>query len=214
MDTPPALTTPWRRPCRLPPQKTGAVVLVGYARVSTEDQETRLQLDALAVAGVQTIFEEKASAVSARPELRRAIASLRPGDTLVVWKLDRLARSLADLLGIIDTLSQAGASFRSLTEPVDTSTPMGTFVVQVLGAVAQLERSLIIQRTTAGIRAARARGVEWGRKPLLPEHQRREVAHLYACGIPPGDIARAYGISRPLVYRFVQLYGGNKKPTV
>lgn len=188
-------------------------MLVGYARVSTEEQETRLQLDALRVAGVSCIFEEKASAVSARPELRRAIVSLCPGDTLVVWKLDRLARSLSDLLGIIDQLAAAGASFRSLTEPVDTSTPMGVFVVQVLGAVAQLERSLIIQRTTAGIRAARARGVQWGRRPLLDLHEQREVAHLARSGVPPGAIAHAYGISRPLVYRLEQLHRDNKKPT-
>lgn len=188
-------------------------MLVGYARVSTEEQETRLQLDALRQAGVSVIFEEKASAVSVRPELRRAIASLCPGDTLVVWKLDRLARSLADLLGIIDQLSAAGASFRSLTEPVDTSTPMGVFVVQVLGAVAQLERSLIIQRTTAGIRAARSRGVQWGRRPLLDLAHQREVAHLARSGVPPGAIADAYGISRPLVYRLEQLHPDNKKPT-
>lgn len=189
-------------------------MLVGYARVSTEDQETRLQLDALHAAGVTTIYQEKTSAVSARPELQSALASLRPGDTLVVWKLDRLARSLSDLLGIIDRLASRGASFRSLTEPVDTSTPMGVFVVQVLGAVAQLERSLIIQRTTAGIRAARARGVAWGRKPLLSDQEANEVAHLFASGVPPGDIADAYGISRPLVYRLHELRSGNKKPTV
>lgn len=188
-------------------------MLVGYARVSTEDQITRLQLDALHAAGVTTVFQEKTSAISARPELARAIDSLRPGDCLVVWKLDRLARSLSDLLRIIDRLADRGASFRSLTEPVDTSTPMGIFVVQVLGAVAQLERSLIIQRTTAGIRAARSRGVQWGRKPILSEHERREVAHLAASGLPPGAIAHAYGISRPLVYRILELYQDNKKPT-
>lgn len=188
-------------------------MLVGYARVSTEDQITRLQLDALNAAGVTTIFEEKTSAISARPELARAIDSLRPGDCLVVWKLDRLARSLADLLKILDRLADRGASFRSLTEPVDTSTPMGIFVVQVLGAVAQLERSLIIQRTTAGIRAARSRGVQWGRKPLLSTAERLEVAHLAASGVPPGAIAHAYGISRPLVYRIAELEGCNKKPT-
>jgi DNA invertase Pin-like site-specific DNA recombinase len=188
-------------------------VLVGYARVSTEDQITRLQLDALNAAGVTTIFQEKTSAISARPELARAIESLRPGDCLVVWKLDRLARSLADLLKILERLADRGASFRSLTEPVDTTTPMGIFIVQVLGAVAQLERSLIIQRTTAGIRAARARGVQWGRKPLLSHAERLEVAHLAASGIPPRAIADAYGISRPLVYKIAELQGCNKKPT-
>jgi len=186
---------------------------VGYARVSTEDQITRLQLDALEAAGVRTVYQEKTSAVSTRPQLSAAIESLRPGDTLVVWKLDRLARSLADLLRIIDRLADRGASFKSLTEPVDTSTPMGVFVVQVLGAVAQLERSLIIQRTTAGIRAARARGVAWGRRPLLKPCEAREVVHLFHAGMPPGAIADAYGISRPLVYRLASLSEDNKKPT-
>lgn len=188
-------------------------MLVGYARVSTEDQITRLQLDALNVAGVHTIFQEKTSAISARPELSRAIESLRQGDCLVVWKLDRLARSLSDLLKILERLADRGASFRSLTEPVDTSTPMGTFVVQVLGAVAQLERSLIIQRTTAGIRAARSRGVQWGRKPILSPEERHEVAYLAASGVPPRAIADAYGISRPLVYKIAELESCNKKPT-
>lgn len=188
-------------------------MLLGYARVSTVDQETRLQLDALRAAGVRRIFQEKTSAVSGRPELHRAIASMSPGDCLVVWKLDRLARSLVDLLSVLDALAHRGASFRSLTEPVDTSTPMGTFVVQVLGAVAQLERSLIIQRTTAGIHAAIARGQRWGRRPLLSLANEIEVGHLARSGIPPADIARAYGISRPLVYRLAALHDDNKKPT-
>jgi DNA invertase Pin-like site-specific DNA recombinase len=188
-------------------------MLVGYARVSTEDQITRLQLDALHAAGVTEIYQEKASAVSERPQLKQLLKHLGPGQTLVVWKLDRLARSLSDLLGIIDALQARGATFRSLTEPVDTSTPMGTFVVQVLGAVAQLERSLIIQRTTAGIRAARSRGVQWGRKPLLSPSERLEVAHLAASGVPPRAIAEAYGISRPLVYKIAELHSCNKKPT-
>jgi DNA invertase Pin-like site-specific DNA recombinase len=135
-----------------------------------------------------------------------------PGDTLVVWKLDRLARSLSDLLRLIERLGHLGASFKSLTEPVDTSTPMGVFVVQVLGAVAQLERSLIIQRTTAGIQSARARGVQWGRRPLLTETERLEVASIAEAGVPPGAIAAAYGISRPLVYHLQALYFSDERP--
>jgi DNA invertase Pin-like site-specific DNA recombinase len=188
-------------------------MLIGYARVSTEDQATRLQLDALHAAGVHDIYQEKASAVSDRPQLRRLLGHIAPGDTLVVWKLDRLARSLVDLLSIIDKLNALGASFRSLTEPVDTSTPMGTFVVQVLGAVAQLERALIIQRTTAGMHAARARGVQLGRKPLLSPTETLEVCELFLSGLPPGDIAAAYGISRPLVYRLHMMRFRNKNPT-
>jgi DNA invertase Pin-like site-specific DNA recombinase len=188
-------------------------MLKGYARVSTEDQITRLQIDALHAAGVFEIYQDKASAVSDRPELRRLLGQLRPGDTLVVWKLDRLARSLSDLLAIIQKLQDLGVSFRSLTEPVDTSTPMGTFVVQILGAVAQLERSIIIQRTTAGIQSARARGVQWGPKPMLSDLERSEVCELYDAGLPPRDIAAAYGISRPLVYRFLLMRARNKNPT-
>ncbi|MDP3887129.1 recombinase family protein [Hydrogenophaga sp.] len=189
-------------------------MLVGYARVSTEDQETRLQLDALRAAGVTCIYQEKTSAVGHRPQLRLALSELLPGDVLVVWKLDRLARSLSDLLALLDVLAERGAAFKSLTEPVDTSTAMGTFVVQILGAVAQLERSLIIQRTTAGIHAAIARGQRWGRPPILSEMEQIEVAKLALAGIPPGDVARAYGISRPLVYRLEAMYLNDKKPTV
>ena len=176
------------------------MALVGYARVSTVVQETRLQLDALAAFGVHRVYQEKASAVSSRPELKRAISELSSGDVLVVWKLDRLARSLMDLLNILEGLARVGCAFRSLTEPVDTSTPMGVFVLQILGAVAQLERGMIIQRTTAGIRSARARGITWGRRPLLTPSERLEVAILGHSGIPIASIARAYGISRPLVY--------------
>jgi DNA invertase Pin-like site-specific DNA recombinase len=179
-------------------------MLVGYARVSKEDQVTRLQLDALAAAGVHTVFQEKASAVSARPQLRRAIASLRPGDVLVVWKLDRLARSLADLLRLLDELSARGASFRSLTEPVDTSSPMGTFVVQVLGAVAQLERSIIIQRTTAGLRAAKDRGVKLGRQRSLDPRQEARLVSDYLRGRGTmEELAARYGIHPSSVKRAV-----------
>ena len=132
--------------------------LVGYARASTNDQETRLQRDALRKAGAERVYEEKASAVAKRPELERCLANMRPGDVLVVWKLDRLARSLRDLLTILERLHAAGAGIRSLTEPVDTATPAGMLMVQVLGAVAQFERSIIRERVMAGQRAARARG--------------------------------------------------------
>lgn len=189
-------------------------MLVGYARVSTVEQETRLQLDALRAAGVNRIYQEKTSAVGTRPQLHRCLQTLQPGQTLVVWKLDRLARSLSDLLALLDALADRGASFKSLTEPVDTSTPMGTFVVQILGAVAQLERSLNIQRTTAGVRAAIANGQQWGRRPILSDADRFEVACLARSGLPPGDIAWAYGISRPLVYKLEAMYLDNKKPTV
>lgn len=188
----------------LPSEGGGGPMLVGYARVSKVDQETRLQLDAFAMAGVTVVYQEKASAVSSRPQLRRAISALRPGDVLVVWKLDRLARSLSDLLGLLEMLRQRGASFRSLTEPVDTSTPMGTFVIQILGAVAQLERSLIIQRTTAGLHAARARGVKLGRSRSLTEKtEARLVRDYQRGGVTLGQLAVRYGAHPSTVKRAV-----------
>ena len=133
--------------------------LLGYARVSTEEQATDPQRDELARAGCAPIVEEHGSGASrARPELARLLREIRPGDTLVVVRLDRLARSVSHLLEVIERLEAKGAHFRSLNDPIDTSTPQGMFSLQVLGAVAQLERALISERTKAGIRAARARG--------------------------------------------------------
>ena len=133
--------------------------LLGYARVSTEDQATDAQMDELAAAGCSAIIQEHGSGASrARPELARLLADIRPGDVLVVVRLDRLARSVSHLLDVIERLKASGAHFRSLRDPVDTSTPQGMFSLQVLGAVAQLERALISERIKAGIKAARARG--------------------------------------------------------
>jgi DNA invertase Pin-like site-specific DNA recombinase len=136
-----------------------AVRLVGYARVSTDDQGTDPQRDELRAAGCATILEEYASGADrARPVLARLLHGIRAGDTLVVVRLDRLARSVSHLLAVIEQLEDAGAHFRSLRDPIDTTTPQGVFSLQVLGAVAQLERALIAERTKAGLRAARSRG--------------------------------------------------------
>lgn len=133
--------------------------LLGYARVSTEDQATDAQIDELRAAGCETIYQEHGSGASrARPELARLMRDIRAGDVLVVVRLDRLARSVSHLLEVIERLEDKGAHFRSLRDPIDTSTPQGMFTLQVLGAVAQLERALISERTKAGIKAARARG--------------------------------------------------------
>jgi DNA invertase Pin-like site-specific DNA recombinase len=177
---------------------------IGYARVSTSEQETSLQLDALRRAGVRKIFQEKTSSVGARPELQRAMRSMRSGDVLVVWKLDRLARSLGDLLRILEQLGQAGSSFRSLTEPVDTSSPMGVFMLQVLGAVAQLERSMIRERAIAGQVAAYERGVRWGGRPkALTKKQRLEALRLSERGWTQLRIADRLGVSRSTVSRIL-----------
>jgi len=138
--------------------------LFGYARVSTKLQETHLQLDALAAAGATDIRQEKCSSVGERPELHKLLSELRKGDVVLVYKMDRIARSLKDLLNILDRFTAAGATIRSLTEPLDTSGPIGLFMVQILGAVAQLERSIIRERSLAGQVAAYKRGVKLGRK--------------------------------------------------
>ncbi len=135
------------------------MIAIGYARVSTEEQNTGAQLDALRAAGCTEIFEERASGGDrARPVLARALARVGPGDTLVVARIDRLARSLAHLLAVIEGLRARGAYFRSLGDPIDTSSPQGVFTLQVLGAAAEFERALIRERTRSGLAAARARG--------------------------------------------------------
>ena len=158
-------------------------MLIGYARVSTVEQQTALQLDALRKAGCETIYQEKQSAVKARPELDKCLSALRPGDVLIVYKLDRLARSLKHLLYILERLDTVGAGLRSITEPVDTSTPMGKLIIQVLGSVAEFERSLIRERSIAGQVAAIKRGVKIGSRPKkITDEQAQEIRKLYATG--------------------------------
>ena len=141
--------------------------LIGYARVSTEDQATRRQRDELRAAGCREVLEEHASGGDrSRPVLAQALARLRPGDTLVVVSLDRLARSLSHLLAVVEGLQGRGVFFRSLRDPVDTASPQGLFTLQVLGAAAQLERALIRERTRSGLRAAAARGRRAGNPGL------------------------------------------------
>lgn len=179
-------------------------MLFGYARVSTREQETHLQLDALRREGVACIYQEKASAVSVRPELQRCLASLGRGDVLVVYKMDRVARSLKDLLLILDQISAAGASIKSLTEPLDTSGPIGTFMVQVLGAVAQLERSIIRERAVAGQVAAYNRGVRWGGKaPKLTAAQQKELRRLKGEGVTLRALAQRYDVATSTVSRYL-----------
>lgn len=177
-------------------------MLIGYARVSTRDQETDLQLDALARAGVTKIFEEKASSVGTRPQLRRCLAALCPGDVFVIYKLDRVARSLPDLLSILADIKAAGALVKSLTEPLDTTTAMGSFVIQILGAVAELERGIIRERSIAGQRAARDRGVLPGRPRSLPPDGEAEAVRLYLTGrYTIAGLAQRYGVSDSAIKR-------------
>lgn len=143
-------------------------MLVGYARVSTQDQNLTLQLDALKAAGCGKVFTEKASGAQRdRPELAAALSYMRPGDTLVLWKLDRLARSMPQLIDTVSTLEDRGIGFRSLTEAIDTTTAGGKLVFHIFGALAEFERSVIRERTRAGLKAARDRGRKGGRPPAL-----------------------------------------------
>ena len=176
----------------------------GYARVSTLDQNTRLQRDALRRAGIRRIFEDKASGVGPRPQLLMAISVLRPGDEFVVWKLDRIARSLVDLLSLIGRVRDSGAAIKSLTEPLDTSNPYGQFTLQVLGAVAELERNIIRERVIAGQVAAMRRGVVIGGRPRLLNGQEVATAKLLrAQGLTWPEIGRRLGVSNTTARRAV-----------
>ena len=176
---------------------------IGYARVSTDDQHLDLQRDALTKAGCSVTYEEKVSGKTAdRPELDQCLKALRAGDTLVVWRLDRLGRSLKDLLRIVDDLKERGVSFVSLTERIETDTAAGKMAFHLFGALSEFERSLIRERTQAGLAAARARGRAGGRKPKLDDQQVREIkALLRDPDIQVADVARRYGVSRTTLYK-------------
>lgn len=179
---------------------------IGYARVSTQEQDTALQLDALNLAGCSVIFQEKASGASrrGRVELEACIASLGPGDVLIVYKIDRIARSLSDLLDILRQLHEVGATIKSLTEPIDTTHSMGVFVVQILGAVAQLERSMIRERSIAGQIAARDRGRHPGRSRALGSSDELLLVEEYQAGYSTyKSLADKYGVSPSVAKRAV-----------
>ena len=156
---------------------------IGYARVSTQEQETRAQIDALNKAGVDLIHEEKRSgATLRRPVLDKLLRNLKRGDTLVVYKLDRVARSLKHLLTIIERLQERGAAFESVTEHIDTNTPAGRLMLQMLGAFAEFEREMIRERTTSGMQAAKKRGVRLGRPRSLEVDEERQVVRQWRSG--------------------------------
>jgi DNA invertase Pin-like site-specific DNA recombinase len=173
------------------------------ARVSTTDQQPQLQVDALTAAGCYRVFVETASgARSDRPALERLLDQLRPGDTLVVWKLDRLGRSLRHLVDTETGLADSGVGFRSLQEAIDTTTPGGKLVFHVFAALAEFERDLIRERTSAGLAAARARGRHGGRPSVLTGHKLRVAQELYRCGeYSVAAIAKTLGVSRASIYR-------------
>ena len=180
-------------------------MFAGYARVSTQDQNTALQLDALRVAGCERLFVEKASGAQRdRPELKAAVDYLREGDTLVVWKLDRLARSLRQLIDTVAMLEERGIGLRSLTEAIDTTTAGGRLVFHIFGSLAEFERGVIRERTNAGLSAARARGRVGGRPVKLTGDDLKAAKALLADPtITVAEVARRIGVSPATLYRHV-----------
>jgi DNA invertase Pin-like site-specific DNA recombinase len=185
--------------------------LLGYARVSTTDQQPHLQVDALQRAGCHRVFTETASgARSDRPTLAQVLDQLRPGDTLVVWKLDRLGRSLRHLVDTVTGLAERGIGFRSLQEAIDTTTPGGKLVFHVFAALAEFERDLVRERTSAGLAAARARGRRGGRPSVMTAHKVRVAQEMYRSGqYTVAAIATTLGVSRASVYRHLGSSGNS-----
>jgi DNA invertase Pin-like site-specific DNA recombinase len=181
-------------------------VLIGYARVSKlDEQTTHAQVQELKKAGCKRIYQENLSGGRwDRPELHKALEQLREGDVLVVWKLDRLSRSLKDMLLILEKITEAGAGFRSLTEHIDTTTPAGRMLLQMLGAFAEFERSMVRERTRLGLQAARERGRIGGRSPKLTPHQRAEAVKMVSSGqTSAAEAARLFGIHRSNISRLL-----------
>ncbi len=179
---------------------------IGYARVSTEDQTLDLQRDALKRAKCREIYEEQATGKNTgRPQLDACLKSLREGDTLAVWRLDRLGRNLTDLVRLISELEDRKINFESLTEKIETGSPAGRLVFHVFAALAEFERNLIRERTVAGLKAARARGRKGGRPAKLSPKEIKTIrALLKTADIPVAEIAQRFGIARSTLYRTVR----------
>lgn len=175
---------------------------IGYVRVSTSEQNTDLQREALQRSGCEQIFEEKMSGTIAnRPALKKLLRTLKEGDTLVVWKLDRLGRSMRNLVLLVDELRQRGVHFRSLTDSIDTSSPMGRFIFHIMSALAEMERELIVERTLAGLAAARAKGRIGGRRPKLTPEQWAQAGRLIAAGESRQRVAIIYDVGISTLYK-------------
>jgi len=180
-------------------------MLLGYARVSTDQQDHALQLDALRAAGCDKVFVETGSGIRTdRPELAKALEQVRQDDVLVVWRLDRLARSLRHLIDIADELNRRGVALKSITENIDTTTPSGRFMFNILGALSSMEREIIVERTRAGLIAAAARGRLGGRPPALDAIKVRAARAMLASGtMTATEVARQIGCSPSTLYRHV-----------
>ncbi len=181
---------------------------IGYARVSTLQQSVDLQIDALRAAGCDTIYEETQSGAKSgkdRPELAACLKALRVGDVLVVWKLDRLARSTRELITIVQDIANRGIGFESLTEQIETNTPAGKLLFHIMGALAEFERDLIRERTRAGLETARARGRKGGRPVSLSDSDKKMIKLMSNNQeISPTEIAKRFKISRATYYRTIK----------
>lgn len=179
-------------------------MLIGYARVSTQDQNLELQREALRKAGCEKVFEDKLSSTRTdRPGLSKILEMLREGDTLVVWKLDRLGRSVKQLVDLVGELHKQGVQFKSVTDAIDTGSPSGRFFFHVMASLAEMERELNVERTRAGLEIARQLGRKGGRKPKMTGSKLESAKKLLASGMPPKDVAKDLGVSIPTLYRWI-----------
>ena len=179
-------------------------MLIGYARVSTQDQNLDLQIEALTKAGCKKVFDDKISGSRAeRPGLAKALEMLRKGDTLVVWKLERLGRRVKNLVDLVGTLHKQGVQFKSLTDAIDTGTPSGRFFFHVMASLAEMERDLTVERTRAGLEVARQLGRKGGRKRQMTDSKIESAKKLLATGLPPRDVAKNLGVSVPTLNRWI-----------
>jgi DNA invertase Pin-like site-specific DNA recombinase len=186
--------------------RKGVIMLIGYARVSRQNvQDTKAQVDALKKAGIEKLYEEIASGGRwDRPELHRMLDQLREKDVVVVWKLDRLSRSLRDLLHIMEKIESMGAGFKSLTESIDTTSPAGRMMMQMVGSFAEFERAMIRERTKAGLKVSREQGRIGGRRPKLNQHQQKEIIEMVTSGNKTASqVARLFEVHPSTVSRLL-----------
>lgn len=179
-------------------------MLIGYSRTSTQEQNLAMQTDALTAAGCERMFQDQMSgARSDRPGLHEALSQLREGDTLVVWKLDRLGRTVKGLVELVEELAAKKVHFRSLLDQIDTSTPAGRFFFHVMASLSQMEREMTLERTRHGLEAARRRGRVGGRKRKMTDSKIEAAKRLLAAGTPLRDVAKDLGLSVPTLYRWL-----------
>lgn len=181
-------------------------MIIGYARVSTEDQSIALQVDALRAIGAEKIFSDEgiSGKYARRPGLDAALALAQRGDTIAVWKLDRLGRSLHNLIELSIGFRDSGIELRSITDGIDTTTPQGRFFFHIMGSAAEYEREMIVERVRAGIAAAKRRGTKLGRKPALTAADVESARMMLSANVPVAKIAKALKVSRPTVYRALE----------